>query len=964
MALPVQGAVGHNLVSVFITLQVIDTKLILGFLLEGGSASGSESTDRAFSKASRDLSLQFGSSLVLHNFVAQHCMDRHLQTHSDMIQARSISITCLRDALLVLFALGVSKGTAQEACEPPVGYNWLPQTAHSYNDLDTWSQLIKHGVRSIKLDVAVCTRESCEGYSTWDASLHSSDCFEASYNAANETFCCICLRGDASNRPFLNSPFNTSDDLTRWVSSPFAAAALGGRPTPLLLELDFAEGFGFSYNLYTSPAAGMFLRWIRQFSTAVKSTGASLLPLGGGMWLLPADQAVLAGTATEQDKLLHALPWLLQHGAGAWVAPQADPYNRTRVFNEDWTMLWGEHSICQRSEGVFRTKGAEPTARLSSAPLPPPAIAQLYPLKWYEPSSQLGYRSIAKLLGACTALPPALRLINNGGDGLGVASSSVVSNQSPAMFETLASVTPLGRGLNQLWEILPVPSAPHSSTQGGTQHLRAPLHTRRDSSVLDYSKAKLQALPPGAVKALLASNASQALSTVVLAALQSVNFTQDGSIRVIATVYRRHAVPDVGDVLADVWLPPPQPQQGTAMGDSLAGFRTVLLLGRSPGDPLAPPLLISTTGGWLAAVSVQRADATRQQVVMSSTQIGRVNATAAAGRPARVLDATAVCAPSPSVSCLVFAALAPVASEGLFLATYNVSSAFLTSSLRASPSGGDAPLHPTPQLQTSTRVQQAYNITNATLTVFSKGSQHNGSLELALVFESRDPPAKGLHIPPIDLDVDDEIAKAADRRPKLFFVGGDVQCRPSSRGLLACRFSLDALSDPPIRSGFGSEPDVQALAADSPGGEALLLESHTDGQCQAGLIINNADTSRCVLPRPSSDGDWRYILLQSVRDLLNYNFGTAAAFRDAALAGKEEPWSMCSRRIVSGKFESGRSVAAALYADQQGLVQGIWMHDGRITEPVATEVICGSSDHKPGFVWDQFLLPQPNCVEL
>ncbi len=167
------------------------------------------------------------------------------------------------------------------------------------------------------------------------------------------------------------------------------------------------------------------------------------------------------------------------------------------------------------------------------------------------------------------------------------------------------------------------------------------------------------------------------------------------------------------------------------------------------------------------------------------------------------------------------------------------------------------------------------------------------------------------------------------RVPKWGGLVVDVAC---AVGLLGCTASLDAPSSPPQRAGFGSGPDVQLLQAEA-GGSPLLLESHTDGQCQAGLIINNADTSRCVLPRPSADGDWRYVLLQSVQYLLNYNFGFLSAFRDAASAGKERPWSMCSQHIVSGKFESGRSVASTLYTDQQGLVQGLWLHDGRIVLP-------------------------------
>ena len=58
------------------------------------------------------------------------------------------------------------------------------------------------------------------------------------------------------------------------------------------------------------------------------------------------------------------------------------------------------------------------------------------------------------------------------------------------------------------------------------------------------------------------------------------------------------------------------------------------------------------------------------------------------------------------------------------------------------------------------------------------------------------------------------------------------------------------------------------------------------------------------------------------------------------------------------------SASHAHTADQAGLTQGLWLHDGRVVQPISTDVICGSSDYKPGFVWDQFLLPQAQCVAL
>ena len=98
----------------------------------------------------------------------------------------------------------------------------LPYEAHSVNDLDAWPALLSAGVRYIKLDVGVCDRASCanRALSTFgrgdlpgDRGNASRDCF----SDGGKDYCCLCLRGDASTRPTLFDPFNTSFDLVQFL---------------------------------------------------------------------------------------------------------------------------------------------------------------------------------------------------------------------------------------------------------------------------------------------------------------------------------------------------------------------------------------------------------------------------------------------------------------------------------------------------------------------------------------------------------------------------------------------------------------------------------------------------------------------------------------------------------------------------------------------------------------------------
>jgi hypothetical protein len=175
---------------------------------------------------------------------------------------------------------------------------------------------------------------------------------------------------------------------------------------------------------------------------------------------------------------------------------------------------------------------------------------------------------------------------------------------------------------------------------------------------------------------------------------------------------------------------------------------------------------------------------------------------------------------------------------------------------------------------------------------------------------------------------------------------------------------------PPVRMGFGTAPHVYVTNFN---GTLLALETNTDGTCQCGLLYNNADFSRCFQASPAADDQFLYALFQTVPYLLNYNYGTLAAFR-AAVNAPYAPFSLCNPTIMSGKFENGYSVSASLFAQTvvytndtgPGAPAGphtevalLALHDGDVLCPLLTTAFCGSPLPKPGPVFDQFRLPQP-----
>lgn len=116
---------------------------------------------------------------------------------------------------------------------------------------------------------------------------------------------------------------------------------------------------------------------------------------------------------------------------------------------------------------------------------------------------------------------------------------------------------------------------------------------------------------------------------------------------------------------------------------------------------------------------------------------------------------------------------------------------------------------------------------------------------------------------------------------------------------------------------------------------------------------------------------------QTVRSLLNYNYGTLRSWRE--LVQQARPFSTCDFGIMSGKYDSGRAPSTSMFPVMavpppvsastkpvhprpEDVVYELWqveLHDGDVLPPLITTVICGDPEPKAGLVIDSFRLVQP-----
>ena len=295
--------------------------------------------------------------------------------------------------------------------------------AHGFNGLDMWPQLLAKGIRWIKIDIGVVTRESCETFSnSWNLTGDRSLCFVDK----NVEYCCLGLSGDTGSRPFLLDNFNTTDDLISFLASPSNAAFLPHNPLPvggdraLRIGLDIGGDPQSCLNVTICPSAPLYrnflLNWAKVLAnTDIAAYGSLDNEISG--WFSDLDTYCSAFTCSGDDAIIDSLPFDSQSGA-SWTETQS----RYTVLNDDQTTF---ASCC---ESDCWKNALIPTAKT--------------PWLWYESTGQADFVSILTDWKNCPSLPPSRSTQPN-------TALVIVSNMAPEMFEVFSSpVGTLGRGVN------------------------------------------------------------------------------------------------------------------------------------------------------------------------------------------------------------------------------------------------------------------------------------------------------------------------------------------------------------------------------------------------------------------------------------------------------------------------------------------------------------------------------------
>jgi len=195
----------------------------------------------------------------------------------------------------------------------------------------------------------------------------------------------------------------------------------------------------------------------------------------------------------------------------------------------------------------------------------------------------------------------------------------------------------------------------------------------------------------------------------------------------------------------------------------------------------------------------------------------------------------------------------------------------------------------------------------------------------------------------------------------------------------------------PRRIGFGAQPHLAALdaAPGTPwaGSGALVQMLVTDGDCDGGLLLNNANFARCTLGNPALDASPFYAPFQSCAALTTYSLGPLADFKALvtyAPAPAPAPWAVesalgvCHPTIAHGKVGvSSAAVASAIFLWQAAHPNGtvtpsgdeffgapvtelatLAVADGHVVDSLPVLALCGLPNLADGLSWAQWRAPQ------
>lgn len=842
----------------------------------------------------------------------------------------------------------------------------LPMEAHGFNDLEVWPQTLAAGVRWLKLDAAICTREACTQFSTWGARGNASECF----SSGGEEFCCICLRGDTSSRPYLLDPFNTTDDLVALLND---TTSTGFLPTStedtLTIGLDFGTGPVFPGPdgcFFGCPAAPLVRRWLLAMFSVIRARGLAVRGAADGSvggWFADLDERCAAGTCSAEDTELQAAGVVGQSGA-SWGshAPATLPRALAGDVNDDYDSFTAD------------------CARGAWADVPPTVT----PWLWYEQTGQADFVKMMDWWVACESLPAEKRADLS-------TQLVMVSNMGPAQMEVFQSAANASlRGLNQ-----PVQGLPRA----------APL-TQPWVLALQSDPSTAGALCGGCDTLVVLTAVSKTTTPAVLTAwlLPMTGRTAPPVSSAIASLTVQLPCAGAGDGLVSL-----TPARWVGQDDSLGTRPSPVLLTAVCSSGEAASFVVDPTTGafppfpgcpagvctWSLPVRGPGSVVLAAAVVCAeplSTPLPSTPATLPCTLAAGVLTGSSV---SVQVSSPVGAgggvlAFTPVA-EGV-----SVDRGAALALMHDASSGG--PAFQGVLLYASTR---PVNSTGPSLSALARMSEEELEGVLAqgvsdTALHSRGGGVRGaarVHAraavlsPVLTSQRDGATLQAGDEGSAAYLYGAVVSVsvagwerRAAVTATVSVAPSPPAGGGPPPRLAFGSSPSLSTARFN---GSSLLLALTTDAPCDCGLWVNNADLWRCGLQQPAYDWDPFYTTFQSVPFTVAADWGLlsdwVATVSAPGAGGGGAPYNgwlgMCNSAIVHSKLETGASAGATLYpwsvsmvnasglaASPHAEVAVLAVHDATVPFSPPQNLLCGLPDAKQGLVWDAWHLVQPDVL--
>ena len=852
-------------------------------------------------------------------------------------------------SFLRVLALSV---THAHATRQTVSIPRLPIEAHGFNDISVWPQLLVKGVRWLKIDVGACTQSSCASFSTWNkvpGRGDESDC----WTEGGATYCCLCLRGDTSSRPNLLDPFNTTYDLVAFLDDDSNQGIL---PTAiedrLSIGLDFGAGPIFPGPggcFFGCGSAPLLRKFVMSFNAVVQKRGLAIRgsnDVGFSGWFQDLDSRCSQGQCTPEDLLLQAVPWVSQAGSG-WVNIDQPGSSRFQVLNDDYD---GFESDCHNT--AWRSVPSNAT-----------------PWLWYEQTGQADYLKMINWWSTCSTLPPAQRADLS-------TQLIMVSNLAPEQMEVYSSPSGLtlrgensqidgaNNGFVQPW-IISVPSdtatsgnvcsscdrfiilAAQPTGAGGTQVWLMPMTGRVAPGVSDALHSTI--LPTGA----------------------------DAVVNPVVAFFVSHFVGEDASTFSGAVLITVMTSNGNA---------TSIIFDPSTASFDSP----SSCGGEACTWSV-------------SLLPGNALVSAAT-----ICNATIPSIHPPTLSmlpCIVVFAQASARGAGDLI---------LSSSILSS---GSSPLSTT-VIAHGVSIDKGAGLTlhwNGNGTGFSGvllyASKFNATLDNLVDMNEEDVltalsngskyrlQSSGINKPDSFTSSSNMKARSAiidyitreshlrsqsksfapapiDDGSRAYLYGSSIEMSfdlsTHSPSVSVTIHPSPGSSGPPPRLAVGALPRLSSIRLNN---TVLILAMSTDGSCDTGIYVNNADMTRCGLPDPSFDDDPFYSVFQNVPYTVSYDYGKLSHWVSMLKnpgVGVNGRLGMCNKYVQHGKIETGLRPTASMfpwtvqYSNSSGAdalphveVGLLAVHDATVPSVPPQLLLCGEATTKKGLVWDSWRIPQP-----